>query len=243
MFKKCKVVMLPARKATTIAKSMTSGKLFYHKTLELAKRHNEWEGGTFMNLYVLSDDKIEANDWCMCDDRNHISENPKYRLGKCIKIVNGWIYTMDGMGENPDWTKKIIATTDLNLTVLSDKSNFEVPLPMPSDLFIKKYCELKGIDQVLVEYENKGKCVKCKREKEGHVCECGEDSNYEYQILPKLASDNTITIRKVKDSYTKEEVIKLLETYSDFVDDLYRPHTSNNILAWESKDEWIEKNL
>src|SRR5690606_13273419 len=38
--------------------------------------------------------------------------------------------------------KKIIATTDSSLG-----------LPTPSNSFIKKYCELGGIDEILVEYK------------------------------------------------------------------------------------------
>lgn len=45
-------------------------------------------------------------------------------------------------------------------------------------------------------------------------------------------------IRAMK-KYTKE---KLLE-FADHADNLYRPHTRDNILAWENVEDWVKENL
>lgn len=61
---------------------------------------------------------LQTNDKIICDDRIHMSENPKYAIRTCKSIKNGsWImtYEKDGQGENPSYTKKVIATTNPNI--------------------------------------------------------------------------------------------------------------------------------
>ena len=89
--------------------------------------------------------------------------------------------------------KKIIATTDREL-----RNGGQVcKLPQPSQLFLEKYVEEynKGnqIKKVMVEYENQ--------------YYDGEQWFYKVKVNSK---DNTITIRKVKDSLSREEVEYLL---------------------------------
>lgn len=89
--------------------------------------------------------------------------------------------------------KKIIATTDREL-----RNGGQVcKLPQPSQSFLEKYVEEynKGnqIKKVMVKYENQ--------------YHDGEQWFYKVKVNPK---DNTITIRKVKDSLSREEVEYLL---------------------------------
>lgn len=69
--------------------------------------------------YYVSDELPQKNDKILCDERNHITENPKYKIRTCKSIVNDWIMTfeIDGQGENPNWTKKIIATNNPNIEI------------------------------------------------------------------------------------------------------------------------------
>ena len=90
--------------------------------------------------------------------------------------------------------KEILSSTD----VLLD-------LPQPSQQFIQKYIEEYNKDNiitdVLVEYEYL----------------LNDNTVIPYWNLKVNPKDNTITIRKVKENYTKEEVIKLLEKYTSFI--------------------------
>ena len=81
--------------------------------------------------------------------------------------------------------KKIIASTDPKLN-----------LPAPSKAFIQKYCEKSGIDKVMVEY------------KKAEIW--GNNGSMEPIIyVPKLSSDNTITIKSVKPTTKKEGLERL----------------------------------
>ena len=119
----------------------------------------------------------------------------------------------------------------------------------PSDSFISKYIEEynKGniISDVLVEYEQ---CKVCQGTKRHIVSMFGEvDCNYcqknegyeKLYIEPRLKvdSNNTITIKKVKDSYSREEVINLLYKYNDGIIDRYSQLTNKDL------DKWIKENL
>lgn len=108
------------------------------------------------HLYILSNDVIDVmqglkeGDKILCDERNHISELPKYVVRTFSHYKNGWIMTKElpGQGENPDWTTKIIVSTNETLPVISDE-------------FIKAYCEEDGIDNVTikpVEYDYEEFC-------------------------------------------------------------------------------------
>ena len=105
---------------------------------------------------------------------------------------------------------KIIATTDISLK-----------LPQPSQQFIEKYIESynKGeiITDVLVEYHGSF----------GHY---DGDTWYAPKVNPK---DNTITIKKLKDSWNREEVIKLLNILNNTL----------NIGSDLTLEQWIEENL
>ena len=120
--------------------------------------------------------------------------------------------------------RKVIATTDTSLR-----------LPQPSKEFIqaftKSYNEGKPITKVLVEYD---------------VITLNEDWSKrpvvvtnEYKL--KVNSSNEITIKKVKDSYTREELrpifLKLCHDTADYIEKGYDEKTEFNI------DKWIEENL
>lgn len=143
------------------------------------------------HLYILSDDPIQVGDWIYESDLETINRA-------------GQDYVRNIMDS------KIIATTDSSLShrewvgmVDGEDTYEEIVLPQPSPQFIEKYVEQynKGnqITEVLVEYERGFKHNEF-MEREF------------YNISPKVnPKDNTITIKKVKDTYTQEEVDELLD--------------------------------
>ena len=120
--------------------------------------------------------------------------------------------------------REIIASTDPSLN-----------LPKPSDLFIKKYCELGSIDEAMVEYET----VQTTK-KEDYQYQNG-NSNLKYETVLKVAPDNTITIKMIKDSWTREEVIELMRKAWNQKDGLYQ--IQPNRISHMHFSKWIEQNL
>lgn len=113
--------------------------------------------------------------------------------------------------------KKIVATTDtkLYITIGEYYNAYNKELPKPSQAFIEKYCKVGGIDEVNVEYE----CTHADRAPNG--IDCGI----------KINSHNEITIHPIKDSWTRKEVIELINKH--------RKETYNGY----SSKKWIKENL
>ena len=124
-FKRCKVVMLSTNEKAV------QGQIEYfedYKTLQVCK--SESTIGIGQHLYILSDDKIEVGDYFIRDGENIVI---KFEI-----VVEGDLEYV----QTHSVFKKIIATTNKFLN-----------LPTVSKGFIQKYCELGGIDEVLVKYE------------------------------------------------------------------------------------------
>lgn len=139
--------------------------------------------------------------------------------GNCwaINKNNDTLYFLDSMGVYDSWLK-VIASTDPSLN-----------LPSPSQSFIEEYVSEynKGniITDVLVEY------------KEGEDYLAGSVNDNEcwdrYPDILKVSRDNTVTIKKVKDSWTRDEVIKLCK----------QAIIAGSFSSTFEFDEWIETNL
>jgi hypothetical protein len=114
MLKNCKTVMLPTNEKAPI--NLTNQGLLFNSPDYIGKNQH---------LYILSDDEIKVGDYTIDNDGNlpfQIHANiVRYKQGKYPKII---------------------ASTDSSLN-----------LPSPSQAFIEKYCEVGGIDEVLVKYE------------------------------------------------------------------------------------------
>ena len=224
-FKKAKVVMLPTNEKATIGDLGLS-----INVLNFAK-NNDWiniYNPIKQHLYIISDDEIKEGDWCINTGGN-IKDSFPFRVTKEV------------MGNK--FIKKIIASTDESLNNLPEKPNFSSymsfslgnPLPQPSKQFIQKFIEEYNrgnvITDVLVEYQ-----TDFKSETKLYMLSMGDNPNdFKYgeptiKINPK---DNTITIKIVKDCYTREEVENLI--YSAMKDRCY-----TTIAEWK---KWIEENL
>lgn len=118
----------------------------------------------------------------------------------------------------PQYAKKVIATTNNSLN-----------LPFIPQSFIIKYIEEynKGnkIQWVMVDYE----------EYTETTYKYGIDSSM-YICTPKVDENNYITITKVKDSWNREEVIKLIKEY-------HASFATYPTMNLGLRDKWIEDNL
>ena len=220
-FKRTKVIMLPAKEEVTGDFITSNGILFWHPhKAAIAKAVDDYKFES-QHLYFLLDDEIKEGDWYHGIAKGRLDVIYQYSS-------KGYNFE-----DNPFYTpKKIIATTDKSLLFLigpNDKGivknvihingQFYKQLPQPSQGFIQKYCEKGGIDEVMVEYE-------------GYKVNGMIDEATSYR--PKVSSDNTITIRPIKDSWSREEVKDLVKKYSR---DLHGVHHSPDM------NSWIKENL
>lgn len=183
--KKCKVIMLPTEDKTQIYKARTFGLGF--KEIPTIYTHS----GQGQHLYITSDDEIKVGDFYI-----HMQNGYGLRFTKCISKA----LPMDA--------RKIIATTDTSIGY-TDRQISPVPnfctYPQPSQAFIEKYCELGGIDEVMVEFD--------------YNLFVDQDTEEKVEsVWLKTNSHNEITIHPIKDSWNRkevdEEIINFAEWYS-----------------------------
>jgi len=160
------------------------------------------------NLYITSNEDIKEGDWYLDIDNNDILKKGKYAL------------------HIPEICIKIIATTDESL-ITKNTEEFSSKgitfLPKPTKSFVEKYIEQynKGnmIKEVMVEYE---------ANTYGNLYRL-QTSGSRLKINHK---DNTITIKRVKDSWNKDEVELLIKKSID-----------ENEGSFKNVNEWIKNNL
>lgn len=144
-----------------------------------------------------------------------------------LNIVSNEIVNVDfNIDYEQNHCKKIIATTDISLQ-----------LPQPSKEFIQAYIQAynkgKPITKVLVEMEEIDS-----QDYHAEIDYFGKtDIELEYEL--KINSSNEITIKKIKDNYTREEVIELLSKH--FVKAGSKIGLGQNVT--EFTKIWIEENL
>ena len=246
MLKKGKVVMLPTNERVINTKEyqlLLSNSLFWTSKIEIERYDEGW---FFLNnssnhnscaitipnvdifkhqhLYIILDDEIKLFDWVYNNKENIVE-----RITSKTKLI----FVLEENKENQTF-KKIIATTDTSLeprNLYGNSGLFKTILPQPSQQFIQKFVEEynKGniIEDVLVEYGKE------------YV---DEKDAYGYNKLKINPKNNTITIKKVKDSWNREEVIELCR--QAFIDGTYAGGFGPNEKTIDSETEkWIEENL
>lgn len=177
-------------------------------------------GFTYNHIYITSNEDIKEGDWCI-QNRNYL-----------CKITCNQDRTQQGL-------KKIIATTD-NLTFDDGYNSWFIP--SPSDGFIKKFIEKYNagtpITEVMVEYE--GHCglsgIECHTFYNRNQ-DCNNCNVIKANAKLKVDSNNCITITAVKDSWTREEVEKIIH---DICGTMYK---ENTLYPPQSVQKWIEQNL
>ena len=234
-FKRAKVVMLPTNEKAKFGDLILTPT--YPQKLLIFEHQNCTE--VSQHLYFTSNDEIKEGDWFLNTTTNTIHKC----CGVSLNIQSG---LNGGEYHGKFECKKIIATTDSSLWEHDDTVPYpktRPALPQPSQSFIEKYVEEynKGniITDVLVEY-NCGD-MNCSL----YGCQkhlgCNHSNIQTVKINPK---DNTITIKKVKDSWNREEHINnLLKYKSDLLVELMKCKEQNKSLKKEFTDKWIEENL
>ena len=189
-FKKAKVVMLPNNQQTKYLMVYSDVEKTKGKLILNGLKNDEYK--EYQHLYIISDDEIKLFDWVYNNKENIVEQ---------ITSKTQLIFVLEESKENQTF-KKIIATTDSSLG-----------LPQPSKQFIQKYIEEynKGnvITDVLVEYESDFNSCFCTKD----ICN-GNNCLKKLKVNPK---DNTITIKKLKEVYTKEKLCQVLEKYTSFI--------------------------
>jgi hypothetical protein len=190
MKKKCKVIMLPAKGESKIWYNEISKKIVLFS--EPLSQNKEGKSFNPVNIHITSDDEIKEGDWCiMFDDLGNIFSNPQQ-----YKPIEGHILNKG--------LRKIIATTDTSLTTpyMTGKRQQEIngvpqvkPLPKLSQELIQAYCN-KPFNEIEVEYVYRG-----------HFNMPSEH----WDCILKTNQSNNIITSFIKDSYSREEVIGLVE--------------------------------
>ena len=228
-FKRAKVVLLPTKNEVNSLRGYSDRSLLFKYSKEYKIIPAEKGFTKNFHLHITSDDKIKEGDYGLHLNNQTIIQFTKVLLKECDLSLY----------------KKIIATTDTSLTI-EDNFNTDpddaqwaripLKLPQPSQQFIEKYieCYNKGniITDVLVEYE--------------------EDRPYEdnefvvfYDNVKINPKDNTITIKKIKDSWNREEhSLNLMNCVSELAAQFGHTPTSSEMKKWnDATNLWIEKNL
>jgi hypothetical protein len=232
MFKRCKVVILPTNdKAEGYLVLETSyNKLFkYQPRYIFTEDYLKSIPATKNHLYITLTEEIKEGDWFIANQLPHkliniVNDNYPYEV---INSITGHRkYHSKHWGNNT-----IISSTNSNLN-----------LPQPSQSFIEKYISEynKGniITDVMVEYtiDYKNECD-CYKADITDGC-----SNPLHCLIIELlkvnSKDNTITIKKVKDSWNRDEVKQL---FTSFLTD-HPLHRGIQILNTDI-DNWINNNL
>lgn len=236
MLKKCKVVMLSTNEKAECRTgyykdviNLNNSK--YDKSLELFRSTDGINIPNPQHLYFLSDEEIKEGDWCILN----LGENS--RPVKIKSLNSGHpVFTVD-IGEGYaklENLKKIIATTDSSLTkIISDfdfmsgeSGEISIPaLPQPShsfiEIFVREYNKGNVIEWVNVEYEEIKWSMSINPTLIG-------------QLQLKVNSKNEITIRKIKDSWNREEVIAIInKVYMHYMSSDYPvKENDHDITAW-----------
>ena len=205
------------------------GKLEALRCERVTQHGHSWNGTgirtDICHLYITSNDGIKEGDWVY------------YKNGS----LEGIHQVINGQRPKTMILKKIIATTDeLKLKDISRPLGVYQILPSPSENFIKAYIEAYNngnvIEDVLVEVNTKV-CVECGAFNPSHAYSCLYPPHpCGGKLTNKLKlKDNNIIIKKVKDSWSRDEVCNLLNEYR-----VYTWKTGSTAI---DLTKWIEENL
>lgn len=180
--KKIKVVMLATDNSTDIARDIMTGNLIYLKDKSRCLLG--------FHLYFLSDEEIKEGDWSIVTDLRYFNHNVPFKVQDEKGNPNFNVIRC-----KDDSAKKIIATTNTELNSLKHDLPKDL-IPRPSNSFIQKFVEEynKGnvIEEVMVEYDSF---------MENTLPYNGINDNIEVWS-PKVAIDNTITIKPVVETWS-----------------------------------------
>jgi hypothetical protein len=221
IYKKHPIVILSTKNGDNAIIS-NNGKLGnYRKDYLYTQEYLNSTNSSSHHLYILSEDKIKEGDWVLSLLTNNIIRVEKDNI--------------NNLSTHKIYFKKIIATTNSLLTISKDSigksfissiDNQNKLLPQIPESFIKYFIEQynKGniITDVNVEYIEPRGCF------EGDYYQ----GNGKFNL--KVTSNNTITIKPIKERWSREEVIELIKKFD------IEERCGNGIF---DIDKWIEQNL
>ncbi len=118
------------------------------------------------------------------------------------------------MSNSSNYTKDVVVFFD-GLYKIEATTDPSLELPLIPQSFITKFVELQGkIDEVMIDMIN-----------------IPNFKVMEYSYKPKLRSDNTVIVSKVKDTWTRDEVVALIQKYN------------TDFKVFEDNEEWLNNNL
>ena len=219
-----KIVMLETEDRSNIFLNKRTEKLNYFL------KGNNPNNANHQHLYFLSTDKIYEGDWFIYKETfldgtvktKEQFNNAKWVIKQCEKNEYSYIdRAINGKNSQNGLLGifKIISSTDLSLN-----------LPKPSDSFLQVYIDAynKGekIEECLVEYEEENVPI-CS----SNVCETIKT----FKSTKLKTTKGEITIRKVKDSWNREEIVDFTNKLRYFINEKQRSIAEVN--------DWISENL
>ena len=223
-YQNAKVIILPTnRKATLKGNELW---ININGELKLSKPNSICPGPqVFHSLYITSDEEIKEGDWV-------IYVKSVFKVLKINKNNRPVVKMSDGEFEL-SCCEKIIATTDTSLRC----TTMEIfgALPQPSQQFIQYYINEYNKGNVITDI-----LVECNKtlvnameplytmvieDKDVYQIYC------RYRLNIKVNSDNTINIKPIKNSWSREQVVDIIKVFCNDYDIL------------TSVDQWCEENL
>lgn len=205
-YNKCKVVMLPTKNINNSSIILGVVPNWAQLTSEVLN-DQEWQNfGKPQHLYILSEEEIKEGDWCLGKD----SDGKNYLIQMNNTTSPKFHYEIH----------KIIASTDLNLRIPQIHQSF-------ISLCIEEYNKENIIEEVEVEYEDKGY--------PHYYTSAGGIGSARWikDLRLKINPDNTISIKPLKNSWNREEIVNLFEKFNN----------EKCIFPQKILNDWLKQNL
>jgi hypothetical protein len=192
MKKKCKIVLIPSDEKSNLHK--------FGDCLDVNAHLQIWHGNAkpeYQNLFILSpDEEIRSGDWYYDEI---IGIQQKLSDLKSPSLPRKKIIATTG----PSLNLPLIPTTYLK-EYIKDYNNGVIPTEVEVEYIVDKF-------DIRNQYKD---CPSGKYHDDEPIPPSPDNlfSNPLY-FIPKLSPDNTINIKKAKDSWTREEVIELFDEF------------------------------
>ena len=233
-FKRAQVIMLPTEQYTNLC---LGHNLSYVESKNSISIDAIWKSIELQypykpqHLYIISEDEIKEGDWFIGDNIS---------IKQCTLNNGGNINFKGGWYSGSTNCKKIIATTDTSLNYetpfygMDEDNNF----PQPSQQFIEKYIEEYNngniITDIKVEYKRVFETIA-----KGMIGHPEDDISWWNEKLKINPKDSTITIKKLKDSWNREEIIEQMWSAYKAANTVFEDESALRI----EFDNWIDQNL
>jgi len=257
-FKRAKVVMLSTNEKANGIIVIDCFRTIKPNMFIIDKNNYKHEDYKAQHLYIISDDEIKEGDWVYSKSRYSVGKVEEIQIAKKYKNDHSMLYCE--INNEEIWSKlvdckKIIATTDSSLKIkVVDKNTCKpidsnimhkyknIHLPQPSQQFVEKYIEEynKGniITEVMVEYINIMPQSNGLRTDGKIIDEIALNPILNTLCIPIInPKDNTITIKKLKAFWSREEVSQLLHNIVE------KGNISSQHYLPTQVNKWIEENL